>query len=675
MNFSSMFTGPAAWIAWSVMASVPPAIVLLYFLKLKRQPVEVPSTYLWHKSIEDLHVNSIWQRLRQNLLLFLQLLLIFLAILALLRPSFSGARLVGDRFVFMIDNSASMSATDVKPTRLEHAKRRVLELIEEMKGGDVAMIVSFSNKAKIDQDWTDNKKDLRRAVELIKPTQKQTDISEALRAAAGLANTAQTAFEAGDNPFAKALPATLYIFSDGNFQPPSFSLGNLEPVYVPLGTEQPGNVAVAAFSAQRNEEILQNPNQMQAFARLENHGPQDATVVVELFQDGRSRDVKEVDIPAGQSNGVVFDLDEFESGVLRLEVQRQDDLAVDNVAWAAANAPRRARLLVVTSGNEPLLLALRTEGAQKMMDLILKEPRELETETFRQEALAGAYDLIIFDRCFPKAVKDDANTPTPMPACNTLFIGRLPKLPGWGWQPGQPWPPPLMNRPEVIDVERAHPLMQMIELGNVRIAESYPVKPPAGGTVLIESDVGGVFAIGPREGFEDAVMGFPLIDDKNEVATDWFVRQSFPVFVLNMIQYLGGSREALASGNYRPGQSAELRVDTAEDKLVIKPPSGRPLEVQRSRTNTFRYTDTEQLGVYEVIERGNKVVQRFTVNLFDSQEANLAPRRELKFQGGSIVEAQTHWEPARKDTWRWLLLLALTVLLVEWYIYNRRVYI
>ena len=50
------------------------------------QPLEVPSTYLWHKSIEDLHVNSIWQRLRQSLLLFLQLLLVALAILALLRP-------------------------------------------------------------------------------------------------------------------------------------------------------------------------------------------------------------------------------------------------------------------------------------------------------------------------------------------------------------------------------------------------------------------------------------------------------------------------------------------------------------------------------------------------------------------------------------------------------------
>ncbi len=61
------FLNTLAWWQWTILALVPPAIVALYFLKLKRQSLEVPSTYLWHKSIEDLHVNAIWQRLRRNL--------------------------------------------------------------------------------------------------------------------------------------------------------------------------------------------------------------------------------------------------------------------------------------------------------------------------------------------------------------------------------------------------------------------------------------------------------------------------------------------------------------------------------------------------------------------------------------------------------------------------------
>ena len=88
--------GPWGWLA---VGLVPPAIFALYFLKLKRQPLEVPSTYLWTKVIEDLHVNSLWQRLRRNLLLALQLLLVGLAILALLRPGWQGEALDGRRFI------------------------------------------------------------------------------------------------------------------------------------------------------------------------------------------------------------------------------------------------------------------------------------------------------------------------------------------------------------------------------------------------------------------------------------------------------------------------------------------------------------------------------------------------------------------------------------------------
>ena len=39
------------------------------------------------------------------------------------------------------------------------------------------------------------------------------------------------------------------------------------------------------------------------------------------------------------------------------------------------------------------------------------------------------------------------------------------------------------------------------------------------------------------------------------------------------------------------------------------------------------------------------------------------------------VKAETRWEPARRETWKFLLVVALGVLLFEWYIYNRRVYL
>ena len=110
--FPSDTINTLVWWQWGLLALVPPAIVALYFLKLRREPLEVPSTYLWARTIEDLHVNSLWQRLRQSLLLLLQLLLIALIAHTLPRPGWSGSKLIGKRFVFLIDTSASMSATE-----------------------------------------------------------------------------------------------------------------------------------------------------------------------------------------------------------------------------------------------------------------------------------------------------------------------------------------------------------------------------------------------------------------------------------------------------------------------------------------------------------------------------------------------------------------------------------
>ena len=124
----------------------------------------MPSTYLWTRSIEDLRVNSLWQRMRQSLLLFLQLLLIALVAIALLRPSWEGERLEKDRYIFLVDNSASMNATDVAPSRLAEAKRRVEQMLDEMDSGSEVMIISFSDTAQVEQGFTTNVQELRRAV-------------------------------------------------------------------------------------------------------------------------------------------------------------------------------------------------------------------------------------------------------------------------------------------------------------------------------------------------------------------------------------------------------------------------------------------------------------------------------------------------------------------------------
>src|SRR5205823_7825504 len=126
-NFQLSYHIPVPGWAGFLLLLVPFAILVLYFLKLKRKPLQVPSTFLWRKSIEDLHVNSLLQWLRQNVLLLLQVLAVLFLIYAVLGPRLHGRNTEGRHYIIMIDNSASMAATDVLPSRLEWAKQEALK--------------------------------------------------------------------------------------------------------------------------------------------------------------------------------------------------------------------------------------------------------------------------------------------------------------------------------------------------------------------------------------------------------------------------------------------------------------------------------------------------------------------------------------------------------------------
>jgi len=643
-------------VQWALLAAVPPAIVALYFLKLRRRPLEVPSTLLWRRTVEDLHVNSLWQRLRQNLLLWLQLLMLAVLVLALLRPSWQGQQLSADRAIFLIDNSASMSADDEEGTRLAAAKRQVAAFIDELPAGAVAMLISFTDRAKIEQTFTDNRRDLHRALERITPTYRGTSLDEALRVAAGLANPGRSATDIIDTQVAEALPAKLYIVSDGKFADvQGFSLGNLEPVYVPIGSSGE-NLGITSFTTRRNEE---RQDELQAFARIENFGQAAQEVAVELLMDGELLDAQRVKVAAGEATGLVFELGTLESGGLELRIDAPDALASDNRAWTSVRPAAPVPILVVTPGNEPLRMTLATERVAQLANVQFVTPDYLDSPEYQRDAAAGVYRLIVFDRCQPA---------TP-PQSSTLSIGTLPKVGGWKALDA-------VVGPQVIDSDQRHPLLRDLQLWDLRIREARPLdlSQVAGAIVLLQSTVGPLFAIAPRGQFEDAVLAFELVQEDG-VVTDWPVKLSFPLFALNLIEYASGSTGNQAVDNVRPGQMVDLRPATLPAEVKVQVPSGQAYQVARDPQDAYPFSATELPGLYDVEEAADRKWS-FAVNLFDPSESAISPRPQDAIKIGYVeVAGQSQWQGTRREAWKLLVLAAMAVLLGEWYIYNRRVYI
>jgi Ca-activated chloride channel homolog len=131
------FLAPAAFL----FALSLPVVIVFYLLKRKRVVKLVSSTVLWQRFLSETQANAPFQKLRRNWLLLLQLLLLLLVVLALSRPYFSGKDRQSRLRVLILDGSASMQATDEKPSRFEKARTEALQWVDGLTDGEQMMVL------------------------------------------------------------------------------------------------------------------------------------------------------------------------------------------------------------------------------------------------------------------------------------------------------------------------------------------------------------------------------------------------------------------------------------------------------------------------------------------------------------------------------------------------------
>ncbi len=700
------YHSPLANWANIVLLIVPVVLMLLYLLKLKRKPQVVASTYLWKKSIEDLRVNSLLQWLRQNVLLLLQLLILACGLYAVLAPQLHGSKTSGKYFIIMVDNSASMSATDIAPNRLAWAKGEALKEIDAASDTDIGMVIVFNATAEIRQSYTGNKLLLRKAVEDIRPTMLPTQIDEALSLAASLANPTRSTEDAAvrpENPepgkertyaAVEGLLADIHLFSDGRFADlPTFALANLQLNFHSPGAKEVGNadnLGITRFDAIRDETT---PTKIQAFVTLMNfrNGPARAAVELDVLAGAnRALDVrrKEVVIPArvyqeptGNDAGpakdvpgettVSFDLanvDENADITLRVRLAgNKDAFTADDQAWVVLSQVRKAQILIVGTGNPLLKNFFESKAAKAICDVAEITPPELaEAKAYGTPAQEGRYDLVIFDRCGPAREED-------MPRANTLFIGHPP--PPWRFDgPDDGYRVEKVTFPQIRGWSDSDPVMRGLRgWYELEVAEAYRFKNlPPKTPHLLEGDKE-LLLMFPlsRQAHKDLVLAFPLATGDDKWNTRWFLKPVFPLFLWNVVRTLGNVRDNATEENVTPGNTVRLQPPGDVAEVTVTSPADRRTELKRGSRNDFQFAQTDELGVYAATWK--KETHRFAVNLFDPNESHIEPRPAVKI--GDVEIAAGAKREKLRELWRWPVLAGLLVLLLEWWIYNRRVYV
>ena len=118
-----------------------------------------------------------------------------------------------------------------------------------------------------------------------------------------------------------------------------------------------------------------------------------------------------------------------------------------------------------------------------------------------------------------------------------------------------------------------------------------------------------------------------------------------------------------------------MRTILPVEYVTVTSPSGKKVKVEREGEAAYRYVNTEELGVYSVTESTSELPsQYFAINIFDSRESDIRAAEKVDL-GYEEIEGSSVEEPGKKDIWKWIIGLAIIVLVFEWYVYNRRVYL
>lgn len=602
------------------------AVVAMYFLRARRPLRKVPSTLWWRSVTLDRQAATPWQRIRPSWLLLLQLLAAGLVVAALIQPAFASAQALTGQTIVIIDTSATMQATDVRPSRFAVAVQDARALVGRLGPRARMTIIAMGPQPSVVAigDGAD-RGPLVAALSHLRPSEGPADLQDALQLAVAAAGP-----HAGST--------NLVILSDGITEPLDGPVTLPFPyLYKRIGISGE-NAGVTTLS------VTEGMSGENAVAHVQNFGQVPEELTAELYADGTLTDARALRLGPGSGEDVNFALPPGTSYV-RVQLVPHDAFPLDQVAVAVASPPQKLHILLVSPGDVFLQQALA-----------LRPGSEVQTETpsrWRQsQAGDPAIDLFVFDDFVPPK----------LPASAPYLIVGPPPNHELGTGPGLS-PGPL------LPASANNPLLYDVDLADVEVAASASLAASHFGNVVITSAGGPVLMVRPATSASPAaaLLGIYL-HDSNIV-----LRSAFPILVTHLSEYLAPG--TLTAPGQAPGTPLSIEPGPGATEVTVTPPDGRPQLLWRQAKagavvpGSVLFTGTAKAGLYRAYVRhkhGPPSVSYFALNV---QARSIMPARSLQVIGTPGRPLPT--TPVYRSAWRWFAAAALALLCAEWAVYHR----
>ncbi len=403
--------------------------------------------------------------------------------------------------------------------------------------------------------------------------------------------------------------------------------------------------------------VMKEDKTYEAFVELKNAWDVEKKIGVVLATGSRDHflpgQAKFVTLPAHGSGSVIFEKVVSDPGKLFVRADdTDDDFPLDNTAYGLLEAPRKVKIVLVTAGSAVIEKFLRTEVKLGGMD-----GETLAPENYSPTASA---DLVILDGFVPAEER--------MPKVDTLIM--RPGVNGAGIVGGFKVNAEV-EHPAVLRWKREDPVMQAVELGDLRLSKA----------LLLEKDPEAVDLVSSPESSLIAYKDFGsvrryFVAFSPQVESNWWMQPSLLVFLQNIVQetqrrHYIGMPQLLASGS--PAKLWDVGDDKGNGSVRVTLPDGGAVDLPVKQGST-EFAGTDQAGFYEVTSGSGNTAKKslFAVNLLSNTESDIQPQ-SLRVAAGSNVEESRGVARVNKEIWEWVAVGALAVLMLEWWVYHRRI--
>ena len=679
-------------------------IIVFYILKVRLRQVPVSTNMFWKQIFDEKPPRSIWQKFRHLLSLLVQLLLLALMVFALANPYFSWQALKARRVVLVVDNSASMKATDVVPTRFDAAIDRAIELADGLRFRDEMAIVLAGSRPDVVLGMSGHVPTLKEAIRSIKVSDNPTELDSAIELGQQLI---------GDHPNGEVV-----VLTDGCAETNTLSQTNTLP---PGESAQPGkgpsetasnpndsngessdvaeadvaktkvswqvfateasNVGITQFQVRRSlvdmlgYEVLasvKNASDKSIKCRLEITLSDSVVDVIplELKPDELwSRSLEKTSRQGGILAATLTEIrdandesddDDPESEEELAQLNSLNSLSDDDNAWAILPEQKVQNVLIVTEGN---LFLRKVFEANPLVNVttVTEMPENWPKDT-----------LVVLHRLVPKQLPPgDVFVVDPIEDCNEWTIGDT------------------IDNPIVTEIDTKSDLMTHVRLDNVVLPEARSIKFKTEPQILAGTISGeAVYAQLKRPTGKCLLLSVDL--DKSDLA----FRTTFPIMVTNALNWFvessGELRESSATGDLVSWSADPEKL--AGNSLILQQPDGSEntiatfvSDVQPSQsdgTDSLTLGPFESSGVWALGQRGDpttmkasdvpstELITNFAVNIASERETDLRPT-EAMLELSDETTSLSGW--FGKPVWYYLIFAAAILFVAEWLLHQRRV--